>query len=248
MENLRIYHLYRSILTVSSLVIFTIFWSILAFILGIFDRRGVLVHRCAVWWSRCLFFITGVQVEVHGEKHLRDNAWYVIIVNHESALDIPALFLALRQLPLVMMAKKELFRIPLFGWVLALGGYVPIDRKNRQNAIVSLDKAAVRIPKMGMSVIVFPEGTRTVTGELKPFKKGGFVFALKSGMPLLPVTILGSRDLAPRKTKTVLPGKIQVKIDPPIYPDGNDIAMKDELLEKMYKIIQRNKRDYSNPE
>jgi 1-acyl-sn-glycerol-3-phosphate acyltransferase len=146
--------------------------------------------------------------------HIDPGAAYVYMANHQSMFDILAL---LGHLPVQFrwVAKKELFRIPIFGYSMARVGYISIDRSNRQSAIQSLRAAAQRIAQ-GVSVVVFPEGTRSSDGEIKPFKKGGFYLATDSGRPIVPVVIWGTRQVMPKGKLSIRPGPIVLSINKPI--------------------------------
>ncbi len=136
--------------------------------------------------------------------------------NHESALDI---WVLVEQLPRIVrfVAKAELFRIPVFGWYLRLGGHVPVDRGDRAQAIASL-RAAAQVVRAGTSLIVFPEGTRSRDGRIQPFKKGPFALAMEAGVPVVPVAIAGSAAVTPRGLVAVRPGTIRVAVGEPLYP------------------------------
>jgi 1-acyl-sn-glycerol-3-phosphate acyltransferase len=136
--------------------------------------------------------------------------------NHESALDIWAL---VEYLPrnVRFVAKRELFRIPVFGWHLRLGGHVPVDRSDRARAIQSLREAAARV-RTGRSLIVFPEGTRSRDGRIQPFKKGPFALAVEAGVPVVPVAVSGSGAVTPRGAVAVWPGTIRLAVGEPLLP------------------------------
>jgi 1-acyl-sn-glycerol-3-phosphate acyltransferase len=153
-------------------------------------------------------------VSVQGIDYIDPNAAYVYMANHQSMFDILAL---LGYLPVQFrwVAKKELFRIPIFGYSMKRVGYISIDRSNRQSAIQSLREAAQKIA-FGVSVVVFPEGTRSSDGEIKPFKKGGFYLATDSGRPVVPVVIWGTREVMPKGKLSIRPGPIVLSINRPI--------------------------------
>ncbi|HEX9399553.1 MAG TPA: lysophospholipid acyltransferase family protein [Anaeromyxobacter sp.] len=141
--------------------------------------------------------------------------------NHESALDIWAVFVAIPR-SFRFIAKQELFRLPLFGWYLRLGGHIPVDRSNHARAVASLRHAA-HVVRGGTSILVFPEGTRSRDGRIQPFKKGSFVIAKDAGVPVIPIAISGSGAVTPSKVVAVHPGTIRIAagdpIDPARFPD-----------------------------
>lgn len=164
---------------------------------------------CARPWAASILLASGVRVHVRGRERVpRGPVLYV--TNHQSHYDVLALVKALPG-QYRIVAKKELFAIPVFGWALSLAGFIKIDRADRDKAIRSLDKAAVRM-RRGHSVVMFAEGTRSEDGHLRPFKKGGFVLALSSGFPIVPVTISGSRAVLPKGARDVRAGEIDVVI------------------------------------
>ncbi len=140
-------------------------------------------------WGTFLVKCLGIKLEVHGRENLEPNRPAIYAANHQSAFDIFVLLAVLP--PVKFLAKIELFAIPLFGTALARAGSLPVDRSNRQAAVKSIDRAAQAV-REGSSIIIFPEGTRSPTKEMLPFKKGGFVLAIKSGQPIVPISISGA--------------------------------------------------------
>lgn len=168
-------------------------------------------------WARTLLRQAGITVESTGREHLVPGEGYVVMSNHQSHYDIPTLFEALR-IPLRMVAKKEIFRIPFMAGAMRAAGFVEVDRKNRASAIQTLSSAHHRLTE-AVSIWIAPEGTRSKTGKLGPFKKGGFHLALRSGMRILPVSIEGTRFALPAGGLTVVRGATaHVTIGKPIDP------------------------------
>jgi len=172
-----------------------------------------------LWCPLCLW-VSGCPRRVEPHPALPDGP-LLFASNHESALDI---WVLVEQLPrsVRFVAKRELFRIPVFGWYLRLGGHVGVDRTNRARAIESLRKAATLV-RGGTSLIVFPEGTRSGDGRVQPFKKGPFALALEAQVPIVPVAVSGSGAVTPRGLIAVWPGPIRMAmgeaVDPAAYPD-----------------------------
>jgi 1-acyl-sn-glycerol-3-phosphate acyltransferase len=141
--------------------------------------------------------------------------------NHESVLDIWVLFTVIQR-SFRFIAKEELFRLPIFGWYMRLGGHIPVDRSNHQRAVASLAKAGDTV-RAGTSIVVFPEGTRSRDGRVQPFKKGSFVIAKQAGVPIVPIAIAGSGAVTPSHRIEVHPGVIRVAAgdpgDPAAFPD-----------------------------
>lgn len=220
---------FYTVWTLSSFTLVTSFFAFAAVVVGLIDRTGRTVNMCAREWARVLLTLNGVRLNIHGHEHVSGNRSYIFMANHQSALDIPVLFAAL-PFQLRMMAKKELFRIPVFGWALSLGGYIRVDRENRERAIASLQQAAKRVQRQRVSVVVFPEGTRSGSGQLGTFKKGGFMFALDTGYPVVPVTLDGARDRTPNRQLIITPGEVDVYIGKPISVTKYTRATRDELI------------------
>lgn len=192
----------------------TLFWSLVAIPALLFNRRGVAVSGVARLWARTILRASGVEVDVEGlEQHLGASA-YLVMANHTSHFDVPSLFASL-PLSIHPVAKRELGYIPVFGWVLALGAAIMIDRGDRERAIRSIERAGRSI-RAGRTVLMFPEGTRTPPGELGPLKKGPFHLALSARVPILPVGITGTGDILLPGDWRIRPGKVRVRVGNPI--------------------------------
>jgi 1-acyl-sn-glycerol-3-phosphate acyltransferase len=174
-------------------------------------------------WSRMMLWAPGAELEIIGREHCDPKRPVIIASNHQSTLDIPALMIAFWPTEIRFVAKKIIKYVPLFGWYMALAGFVFVDRGNKREGRKSLQIAADKIAA-GTSIIIFPEGTRSADGEIGPFKKGTFALATMAKVPICPVAIEGSRHVMPQARWDVRPGKIRVKIGAPIdvTPFGND--------------------------
>jgi 1-acyl-sn-glycerol-3-phosphate acyltransferase len=159
--------------------------------------------------------------------------------NHESALDILLGFVAIPN-KTVFLAKKELFKIPIFGWAMKAAGMIKIDRQNPDIARKSVDNAVDILVNSSFSTLIYPEGTRSQNGELLPFKKGGFILAIRSQLPIVPVTILGAGKALPKGKFNIKRTRIIVVIDKPITTYGMNINDKEELLQKCRTVIIQN--------
>jgi 1-acyl-sn-glycerol-3-phosphate acyltransferase len=183
-------------------------------------------------WSANVVRNAGIRLHVTGREHMLPHETYLVMSNHQSLYDVPVLFQVIGP-NLRMITKEELFRVPIFGKALAAGGFISIDRSNRMAAIRSLDGARALLAS-GTHVWIAPEGTRSRTGKLLPFKKGAFYLALEAGLPILPVTLSGTRNALPAKGLRSSPGAdvrvtIHAKIDPRPYAaqgkDGRELLM-----------------------
>ncbi|HIC90947.1 MAG TPA: 1-acyl-sn-glycerol-3-phosphate acyltransferase [Syntrophaceae bacterium] len=228
----------RSLYVLLCLIPLTAILGTLAILTAIFDRSGNIIHHYGKWWAKCILWASGVRVEVYGLENIGSNQGYILAANHQSYYDILAL---LGYLPVQFrfLAKKELFRIPIFGWAMYSAGHIPIDRSRPQKALKSLETAALRVPD-GTSIIIFPEGTRSPDGKVKSFKRGGFVLAIQSRRPVVPVAIDGGYKILPRGSLKVRSGKIKVVIGEPIDSKPYSINQKGELMQKVRKMVVEN--------
>jgi 1-acyl-sn-glycerol-3-phosphate acyltransferase len=165
-------------------------------------------------WSPVLVWAGGGQLEIKGLELLRNDSAYIFVSNHQSTIDIPVLFMAIPR-NVRFVAKKELQLVPFIGWYMTLARFVFVDRKNHRDAVASLEAAGARI-RSGVDIIAFPEGTRSATCEVLPFKKGPFAVALSARVPIIPVSIEGSGKLMPRNSWNITPGPIKVQFGAPI--------------------------------
>lgn len=209
-------------------VAYTLFWSSLGLLTWPLSPSGDLYLRYARIWSRWVLASLGIPITAEGRERVDPETTYLFMSNHRSTFDIFALFVATEH-PLRMVAKRVIFFIPIFGWSLWMCGFIPINRRDRGAAIRSLDRAAERI-RSGISVLVFPEGTRSPHTRLLPFKKGGFVMAIKAGVPIVPVVVLGTERIMPKGTRTVGKAPITVRFGEPIPTAGRDLEERDALM------------------
>jgi 1-acyl-sn-glycerol-3-phosphate acyltransferase len=228
----------RSALLVILGIAITAFMSFWGVIFSVFPNPENKVHKIANLWAKILLLISNTKVEVIGKENILRGKPQIFMANHQSDFDI---LIALGHIPgqFRWIAKKELFYIPIFGAAMKNAGYIEIDRQNHEKAMRSLDEAALRIQE-GKSVMTFPEGTRSRNGEIKPFKQGTFYLALKSGVPIVPISIVGSGQIMPRRSLKVTPGKVRLVIDKPIEVKNFSIENRHELIEKVRSVIIKN--------
>ncbi len=225
----------RAVFNTLAFVAITLVLAIAAIVSFIADRSGDAVLRLARVWSRAILRAAGVKLTVNTHTPLDPKTPYVFMANHASASDIFSLFVAI-PFPVRMIAKKQLGRIPFFGWAMHAGRFIFIDRQNPIAARRSIDEAARRIQR-GHSVLLFPEGTRTRDGNMGPFKKGGFHLAIVSGATIVPCGIRGSRAVWPRGSALIHSGAIHVEVGEPISTAGLTDDDRDALLVRVREQI-----------
>jgi len=208
------------------LAVSTLLWGIIAVVICIFSPR--LAFHCGTIWSSCLCRVNFTSVRVKGRGRVKEGQSYVIMSNHQSHFDILAIYGHWgRQFRWVL--KEDLRKIPGLGWYCAAGGHIFIDSRSREKAIAGL-MAAKPLLDGGISVIIFPEGTRSPDGRIGDFKKGCFMMALDMGLPILPVSISGSHHVLPNKTLKFLPGKIRIQSHEPIEATAYGPERRDQLM------------------
>jgi len=215
------------------------FGLLIALVVNLVDPSGDSFHRMAAWWGRFCARLMGINVEMTGETLYDTGRNYLIVSNHAGMADIP-LILGMIPLNMRFVAKEELGKIPVFGWVLKQAGYVLIKRGQSREALKSLFKA-VEVLKSGRSIHIFPEGTRSENGDLKPFKRGAFIIAEKAGVPVLPVTIIGSNRLTPKKSLKISKATVRLVIGKPIETSGRRAQ---EIQENVFETISRDLDKY----
>jgi 1-acyl-sn-glycerol-3-phosphate acyltransferase len=184
-------------------------------------------------WGRGILWVAGVRVEVQGEENVPAGA-AVYAANHASALDIPLLFAHL-PVDFRIIHKRSLYAVPVIGLYLRVGGHVPVERGRAFQSRRSLEQAAERI-RGGTSVVVFPEGTRSRTVGVAPFKRGSFLIAVEAGVPVVPVSLVGVRAILPGGP-VVRPGRVKIVVHPPLPTTGTGPEKASELAERVRRIV-----------
>jgi 1-acyl-sn-glycerol-3-phosphate acyltransferase len=207
--------MFRLLWTNAFLFFYTILLTPAVMVLTLFDKKGRLVHfYIAVPWAKGILKAFGLKVRVKGLENIDPAKPHIYMTNHQSILDIFAL-LAYIPVDFKFIVKQELMRIPIFGFNMRRAGYIGIERDEPRKAVASMKAAAERIKK-GASVLIFPEGTRSIDGKLLPFKKGGFNLALKSQCDIIPVAISNSCLLAPKGSFRIKKGAFHIHFGKPI--------------------------------
>src|SRR6056297_705526 len=197
------------------LILYTILLSATIMIIGLFDRKGIIHGKMMRHWARTLLVFSKVKYEIEGIENLDKANPALIIMNHESALDIPVAIAAL-PINLRFIFKMELLYIPVFGWAMWQGKHIAINRSKPKQAIRTINKKSGDIIRRNQNIIIAPEGTRSPDGKIGTFKKGGFRIAEKYDIPIIPVTMIGNRFCNPKSSMKIYPGNVRVVISPAV--------------------------------
>jgi 1-acyl-sn-glycerol-3-phosphate acyltransferase len=216
----------------------TTFLGIPVMVAGLLSRTGNLAFSISKLWAYIMLAVSFVRTEIKNKNKILKETSYIIISNHQSHYDIIALVTTLG-IQYRWIIKKEILKLPIFGYALYASRNIFIDRSNTTSAIESINKGFDRLPK-GVSVMVFAEGTRSPDGRIHEFKKGGFVMAVQRKIPILPVTVNGSRRIMRKGSFTLKPGKIQIVIGDPIDTSGYTTDTVQDLIDKTRRTIIAN--------
>lgn len=211
------------------LVLATVVLGSVASILGWLPPRGHVVYACGRLWSRLILGAGLIPLRPRFEAPLDPARGYIFMANHQGMYDIPAI-MASTPGQGRFMAKASLFKIPIFGWALSSGGFIPVDRSDRAAGQRTFHVASESLSQ-GHSLIIFPEETRSKDGRLLPFKRGGFLLALKTGYPIVPVGIRGTAAIRPRGSHLIRPGPIEIVYGAPIDAASFGLRGRKELIE-----------------
>lgn len=226
-----------SIIKLILVVIITVYYAFKEIFIHLFHLR--VDNRVYVNWSKWLNRIIGIKVEVSGLENIKENESYIFVCNHSSLLDIPVLFGTLPG-DVRIIYKKELEKIPIFGYALRKSNLIGIERKDPRKSMKSLEEAIETI-RAGASVIIFPEGTRESGKEVDTFKRGGFLIAEKALVPIIPIAMVGTYDLLPKGKFNLQSGKVKLSIMEPIGTKTmsvNDIkGLRDVIRTQIIKEI-----------
>jgi 1-acyl-sn-glycerol-3-phosphate acyltransferase len=215
--------------------IYTVVCGIFSFCGSFFDARGRWQHGCARLWSWLILKTSGIRVRVEGLENIDPNRTVIFCANHSSAMDIPILFVHL-PLQFRFLAKRSLFRLPFLGWHLRRSGHIPVDRGRPREALKGFSQAAARI-KEGRSVVMFPEGRRSRTPEMLPFKSGSFYLAILAGVPVAPITLNGTRDILKPDSYHVHAGQVEMIVHKPIPTDRLSLQDVETLSQRVREQI-----------
>ena len=230
------YHWWRTVFfLIPAISVYTVVLGALSIFSSVFDRRGRVAHACARAWSRLILKTTGVGVTVEGLERVTAGATYIFVANHQSHYDTPVIFSAL-PFQLRIIAKESLASFPVLGWHLKRGGHLFVDRRHPDRAgILKRWRALVAD---GLSLIIYAEGTRSPDGHVARFKAGSFLLAIEAGLPVVPLSVVGTRSIMPKNRLRTEPGCVVLIVHDPIQPPELDAPTVQDA-----KVLARRVRD-----
>jgi 1-acyl-sn-glycerol-3-phosphate acyltransferase len=226
----------RTILTVVAGVTATIVAVASIAVMVVINDSSPLIEKIIRAWSRVWLAASATKLEVDGAENIDPNRSYVVVANHLSTLDIMACLLAV-PLPIRFLAKKELFRVPVLAQGMRMVGIIEVDREARGAVHSEVNRQSRELIEKGRSLIIYAEGTRPRNGVMKPFKKGAFTMAIRSGLPVLPLSIHGSYEAWPPGTPLVRGGVIRVVLDKPVETEGMSTSDTGDLRDQVREVI-----------
>ena len=229
------FHWWRTVFyLIPAISVYTIVLGTLSIASSLFENTGRFAHWCARTWARLILMTTGVEVEVSGLERLDPNRAYVFVSNHQSIYDIPILFWSLPY-QLRIIAKESLGSFPFLGWHLRRTGHMLVNRRRPDRT--KIFGWASRLTTNGLCLIVFPEGTRSRDGRVGRFKGGSFHLALQAGLPVVPISVVGSRHVMLKGRLATYPGDVKLVVHDPIDTEGMADADPREFAEQVRRII-----------
>jgi 1-acyl-sn-glycerol-3-phosphate acyltransferase len=227
----------RSIVAYVTIVLYVLLAAPLAVVCGVVFRWKGGMFALGHAGVALALALAGIRYRVYGRENVPGGTAVVFCANHESNVDPPVLFRALHP-RLRILYKAELRRVPIMRTLFDIGGFVPIERGNRDTAMAAIDRAAASL-RAGHSFLIFPEGTRSGSGELLPFKKGGLIMAITAQVPVVPVAIRGGRAAMQKGSAFVRPVRVTVTIGKPVPTGGLTLADRDELIERVRQEVAK---------
>jgi 1-acyl-sn-glycerol-3-phosphate acyltransferase len=229
------FHLWRTIFfLIPAISLYTIVFGTVSLVSSFVDKSGYFAHWCARTWSRCILATTGVRVDVTGLEQLDSRGTYVFVANHQSFYDIPILFWSLPH-QLRIIAKESLGKFPVIGWHLSRTGHMLVDRSRPDRA--KIFGWAGRLMSNGLSLILFPEGTRSRDGRVGKFKAGTFFLALDANLRVVPLSIVGSRHVMLKGRVATYPGRVKLIVHAPVDTTGMSSRDAREFAERVRRIL-----------
>jgi 1-acyl-sn-glycerol-3-phosphate acyltransferase len=224
----------RTLLAVTVLAVYAVVIGLPLLLLAwLTDRIGPF-YPATVLGLRMALAIAGVRIVMVDEKNVPAGAC-LFMANHTSAVDPVTVFVAIPR-RIAFLAKQEIFRMPLIGWAMKKAGFIPVERSSREAAAASADVATEQL-RGGASMVIYPEGTRSPNGKLLPFKRGGFLMAIRGGRPVVPMTITGAERVLPKGEMWIRPGEIRLQFHPAIDVSAYREDDREKLLVRVREVI-----------
>ncbi|MBI2817551.1 MAG: 1-acyl-sn-glycerol-3-phosphate acyltransferase [Acidobacteria bacterium] len=228
------------IVTIPLIFVSTILLGATSMLAYAFGWRGRFQHRCMQAWASMLLAASFVHVSASGVEKLHPDRAYIFCSNHLSYMDPPIILACLRH-RVLFVAKQSLFRIPVFGWAMRAAGNIAINRENPRAAARSLRQAADAL-RRGVSILIFPEGGRSMDGELRPFRSGAFRLAIELQAPIVPIAVAGSRQILTPGSINIRSGRVRVMAGSPIETRGmaarHRVALANEVRERIASLLK----------
>jgi 1-acyl-sn-glycerol-3-phosphate acyltransferase len=221
-----------------AIVLATIFFGSISLLVSFFDQTGAVQIRVARAWARTLLRVSGVRVHVDGLERIDPAGSYVFISNHLSYMDTPV---ALSNIPVQFrfLAKRGLFQIPFLGTHLSRAGHIPVPREDPRASVKTMQVAAEKIREKKISLLIFPEGGRSHDGVMRPFKEGGAYIAIRAGVPVVPLVMIGTREVLPYGSGAIRPGRVRLRILEPISTVEMTLKDRGALTARLRELISR---------
>jgi 1-acyl-sn-glycerol-3-phosphate acyltransferase len=224
----------RAIFVTLTTFLYILFVGFPALIYSWVSKETDTLYRVGIAGGRLALWLAGIRVEVHGAEKIPHGRPAIYLANHQSNCDPPVVITCLP--PVLVMAKKEFFKVPVLGRAITLRGFIPVDRKNREQAHEAVDRAVAAM-KAGHSFMAYPEGTRSPDGRLRPFKKGVFVLAVKSGALVVPISVSGATKVMPKGQFVIRPSRVRVTFHDPIPAEDYTLETIRDLVERTRQAI-----------
>jgi 1-acyl-sn-glycerol-3-phosphate acyltransferase len=221
-----------------AIVLSTIVFGSISLLVSFFESTGKVQNSVARIWARTLLAASGIKVRVEGLEHIDPAGSYVFISNHASYMDTPV---ALANIPVQFrfLAKRGLFQIPLLGTHLSRAGHIPVPREDPRGAVKTMQLAAEKIQQKKISLLIFPEGGRSHDGKLRAFKEGGAYIAIRAGAPVVPLVLIGTREVLPYGGGVPMPGMVTLRILEPIETSQFNLKERGALTSRLQELIQQ---------
>ncbi len=222
----------------------TLFFALIGFILTPLDWKGKIWAFIVRTWAKSILWAANLRYSLKGLDNLETGQQYVFACNHESIIDIP-LTLAGIPRPVVPIAKIEIKKIPLLSWAMLAAGHIFVDRSDHKKALESMEKARKSLVRKPRSILIFPEGTRSLDGNIQPFKKGGIIFAINSGLPIVPMACCGTFDVLVNGSKNFNPKPLELRFAQPIKTKQDDMDQRNRITEQVQNEVERLKNEWA---